>query len=288
MTPGYSPTMGIPLERGRDFAESGAGAGDVAILNEAFAAMLFPGQDAVGRTLTTDDRVVKIIWRGAKRKIPVARRAAAEFHLCPVRAAVHGPHEPAREDHDGCGDVGGVADPKDRAGSGCEAADPPTADDRRADGHVAVSAAGGGLRVRRARDRCAASGAAGDLRRDGVQRVAAGTRTIGVRVALGAQRSHVLGLVLRQGVVLAAIGVVVGSLAAFGATRLIASLLYGVAPTDVSRSAGGRRTWPGGGGGELDSGAAGREGRPNRRAQERIAGVDKELSEPNRLDHRTF
>jgi hypothetical protein len=54
--------MGIPLVRGRDFAESDrAGAGDVAILNEAFAAALFPGQDAVGRTLTTDDRVVTII-----------------------------------------------------------------------------------------------------------------------------------------------------------------------------------------------------------------------------------
>jgi putative ABC transport system permease protein len=52
-------------------------------------------------------------------------------------------------------------------------------------------------------------------------------------VALGAQRSHVLGLVLRQGVVLAAGGVVVGSLAAAGATRLIANLLYGVPPTDV-------------------------------------------------------
>jgi len=59
------------------------------------------------------------------------------------------------------------------------------------------------------------------------------TREIGVRVALGAQRSHVLGLVLRQGVVLAAVGVVVGSLTAVGATRLIASLLYGVPPTDV-------------------------------------------------------
>jgi ABC-type antimicrobial peptide transport system permease subunit len=59
------------------------------------------------------------------------------------------------------------------------------------------------------------------------------TREIGVRMALGAQRSHVLGLVLRQGVVLAAVGVVVGSLAAFGATRLIANLLYGVPPTDV-------------------------------------------------------
>jgi ABC-type antimicrobial peptide transport system permease subunit len=59
------------------------------------------------------------------------------------------------------------------------------------------------------------------------------TREIGVRVALGAQRAHVIGLVLRQGVVLAVVGVVVGSLAAFGATRLIANLLYGVPPTDV-------------------------------------------------------
>ena len=59
------------------------------------------------------------------------------------------------------------------------------------------------------------------------------TREIGVRVALGAQRSHVLGLVLRQGVVLAAVGVLVGSLAAFGATRLIANLLYDVPPTDI-------------------------------------------------------
>jgi putative ABC transport system permease protein len=54
-----------------------------------------------------------------------------------------------------------------------------------------------------------------------------------VRVALGAQRTHVLGLVLRQGVVLAVVGVLVGSLAALGATRLIANLLYGVPPTDV-------------------------------------------------------
>ena len=52
-------------------------------------------------------------------------------------------------------------------------------------------------------------------------------------MTLGAQPSHVLCLVLRQGVVLAVVGVVVGSLAAFGATRPIASLLYGVPPTDV-------------------------------------------------------
>jgi ABC-type antimicrobial peptide transport system permease subunit len=58
-------------------------------------------------------------------------------------------------------------------------------------------------------------------------------REIGIRVALGAQRTHVLQLVLRQGLVLAGIGVAIGAITAFALTRLLASLLYGVAPTDA-------------------------------------------------------
>jgi putative ABC transport system permease protein len=62
--------------------------------------------------------------------------------------------------------------------------------------------------------------------------VAQRTREIGVRVALGAQRLHVLAMVVRQGLGLVGIGVMLGSLAAFAATRLIRDLLYGVPPTD--------------------------------------------------------
>ncbi|MDP2322221.1 MAG: ABC transporter permease [Acidobacteriota bacterium] len=58
------------------------------------------------------------------------------------------------------------------------------------------------------------------------------TQEIGVRVALGAQRTDVLRLVVRQGVTLALIGVVLGVVGAFGATRVIASLLYNVTPSD--------------------------------------------------------
>jgi putative ABC transport system permease protein len=58
------------------------------------------------------------------------------------------------------------------------------------------------------------------------------TQEMGVRIALGAQRANVLRLVVRQGVTLAMIGVVVGMVGAFGITRVIASLLYNVAPTD--------------------------------------------------------
>jgi len=68
--------------------------------------------------------------------------------------------------------------------------------------------------------------------------VAQRTRELGVRVALGATRENVLGLVLRQGVVLAGLGAVIGLAGAFGLTRLIASQLYAVKATDPVTFAG--------------------------------------------------
>jgi len=58
------------------------------------------------------------------------------------------------------------------------------------------------------------------------------TRELGIRLALGAQTSQVIHLVLRQGMLLAVVGLVFGLFAAFGSTRLAGSLLYGVNPSD--------------------------------------------------------
>ena len=55
---------------------------------------------------------------------------------------------------------------------------------------------------------------------------------LAVRVALGATRRDVMTLVLREALVLAAIGVTLGVVGALGATRFMASLLFGIAPTN--------------------------------------------------------
>ena len=62
--------------------------------------------------------------------------------------------------------------------------------------------------------------------------VAQRTQEIGIRMALGAERRNVFGMVLGQGARLASLGIGIGLIAAFGATRLMASFLYGVQPTD--------------------------------------------------------
>ncbi|HEX5437809.1 MAG TPA: ABC transporter permease [Gemmatimonadaceae bacterium] len=68
--------------------------------------------------------------------------------------------------------------------------------------------------------------------------VAQRTREIGVRMALGAQRTHVLRLVVRQGVMLTLIGIGGGAGIAMAGTRLMRSMLYGVSATDPLTFAG--------------------------------------------------
>jgi putative ABC transport system permease protein len=64
--------------------------------------------------------------------------------------------------------------------------------------------------------------------------VAQRTHEIGIRMALGAGTGNVLRLIVGNGLWLAIMGVLLGAVGAFGLTRLMKSLLFGVVPTDVS------------------------------------------------------
>jgi ABC-type antimicrobial peptide transport system permease subunit len=62
--------------------------------------------------------------------------------------------------------------------------------------------------------------------------VARRSNEIGIRMALGAQGSRVLGMVLKESLLLVAIGIALGLPMAFALTRLVKSFLFGLTPTD--------------------------------------------------------
>jgi ABC-type antimicrobial peptide transport system permease subunit len=62
--------------------------------------------------------------------------------------------------------------------------------------------------------------------------VAQRTHELGIRVALGAQRRDVIGLILRQGIKLVSLGIVIGLAGAWALTRVLTTLLFEVKPTD--------------------------------------------------------
>ena len=64
--------------------------------------------------------------------------------------------------------------------------------------------------------------------------VAQGSRDIGVRMALGAERRGILMMVLRQGMELAVAGIVLGLIGAFALTRVMAGLLFNVSTIDIA------------------------------------------------------
>jgi ABC-type antimicrobial peptide transport system permease subunit len=59
------------------------------------------------------------------------------------------------------------------------------------------------------------------------------TSEIGIRMALGAQRADVVGMIMRESLILVCIGLAVGLTAAWAGGRLVKALLFGLSPTDA-------------------------------------------------------
>ena len=226
----YFATMGIPLLRGRDFTQNEFDCNTATVVvNDTLAAKLWPGQDPVGRKLTLGDdkflsEVVGVVPTGKYRTIGEQPLPALfRLTLPPHRVIV----------------VRTLAQPAlalDAIRRETQAVDPNMAATQ-----LETVADFMSFPLFPARTTGLLLGAAGVLALVltwiglfGVisASVAQRTREIGVRMALGATQASVLKLILRQGLVVTAIGLVIGVGCALAAARLLTALLYGVGPDD--------------------------------------------------------
>lgn len=235
-SPDYFRTMGIPLIRGRALSDhDNADAPPVVLINESFARTFFPGEDPVGKRINHSAPDVPPVWRevvgvvGDVRHFGLDAEPLPEFYEPLMQAPNWGTSLVVRSDSDPASLAAAV-----RGEVYALDKDLPVYNLKSMRDLVAESVAQPRFRTLLLAIFAAvalllsATGLYGVMNYWVTQR----TREIGVRMALGAQASDVLRMVVGQGMALAVAGVVVGLLAAFGLTRVISSLLFGVTATD--------------------------------------------------------
>jgi predicted permease len=231
---GYFQTMGIPLLHGKDFSSQlGQPA---AILNETMAAHLFPGQDPIGRTIHQDKSTYTIIGVARNSKTRTIGEKPSDAAYLFLDAAP----EKATSFFGTTILVKTSMDPRALASSVRQqivALDPNMAvfNAETMQEHVDKSL----LLPRISALLLGIFGAIGlTLAAIGLYGVMSysvrrRTREIGIRMALGAKRPTVVRMILRQGLVLTAIGLGIGLAIALALGRFTASVLYGTSGTDL-------------------------------------------------------
>ena len=238
VTPGFFRTLDVPIRSGRDVSESDAMTTQpVAVVSESFVERYWPGQDALGRTFkfaNSDRTIVGVVAdirvRGLERTsepqvyLPYKQQPDNSFifyvpkdllirastplnQLMPaVRAIVHG------------------VDPQQ-----------PISDVQTMTDIVDAQTAARSVQVRVLSGFAFVAFLLAAIGIHGVLSFAVSQRTpeIGVRIALGAQRGDILGMVMRQGVLMVGAGLLPGLALAYYAGRWLSALLIGVNPGDA-------------------------------------------------------
>ena len=231
----YFATLRIPLVAGRALLPGdGQGGQQVAVINQAMAHRYFPDEDPVGRRFTFGD-ATDAKWMTIVGVVGDVRHFALDQ---PVRAEAYLPftQDPwpfatfALRTH---GDPMALGEATRRAILEVDK-EQPVSDLRPMTDYLAQSVAQRRFVMMLIAIFAALAAALAALGIYGVIAYAVTQRTheIGIRMALGAGKRMVLGDVLGRGMALAGIGVAIGAAAAFAATRLVASQLYGVGAAD--------------------------------------------------------
>jgi putative ABC transport system permease protein len=234
-TPDYFHAMGIPLLKGRSFSESDLGSSlNVAIVNEALARTVFPGQDPIGKQLTKfgpDNLTLQIIGVvGNVRHVGLDTDPHSEIYQLLGQAQWPSMFVAIRS---------ATSDPTSVTSAAQNVVwsvnkDVPLANVRTMQEVIANS-----VQPRRfsmllltifaaVAMLLAAVGLYGVMSYSVAQR----TKEIGVRMALGARRPDVLALIVKQGMALVLMGIAAGTILALGMTRLISGMLFGITASD--------------------------------------------------------
>ncbi|HEX8719431.1 MAG TPA: ABC transporter permease [Pyrinomonadaceae bacterium] len=235
VSPDYFRAAGIPVRRGRAFDDrDGDGAPQVVIISEAMARRFFPGQDPVGQRLTPSFH----LKQGAREIVGVVGDVKSSGLDAEMAATMYLPYRQSPRPWLSfvvrtASDPQGLVQPvtravysvdKEQAVTGVRTMEQVLAESlsgRRFNMTLLITFAALALLL-------AAVGVYGVMSYTVMLR----RRELGIRMALGARAGDVLRLVLGQGLALTLVGVAVGLAGAYGLTRLMASLLYGVTATD--------------------------------------------------------
>ncbi|HUF26522.1 MAG TPA: ABC transporter permease [Gemmatimonadaceae bacterium] len=238
VTPGYFTTMGIPLRAGRFFTAADDGeAPRVVIINETMARRFWPNEDPIGKRFRYGGEEGNAPWMEIVGVVGDMRRTGYE---APVRYETFQPHAQRP--------LTALSFVVRTAGNPLTLVQAIHGEVRALDSEQPVYEVASmdqllaGMVAQRRFTMVLLGAFAGLALVLGVvgvygvtsYLVAQRTKEVGLRLALGAEPGALVGMVVRQGMLVAAIGIGLGLAGALALTRLMASLLYEVSPTDVA------------------------------------------------------
>ena len=233
VSPDYFRTLEVPMLKGREFSHSDTSDAPLAaVINNDLARTYFPNEDPIGKRITFDDGEswISIVGvAGDVRRFGLDSNAKPEVFLPYLQKPSQSMSLVVRSSTDSSSLGAAIKSEVQKIDRDLPLRETKTMQELLAESNsgrrfnVLLLSLFAGVALL-----MAMVGIYGVMSYSVAQR----TKEIGIRVAVGAQASDVFRMVIGQGMLLALIGITLGLAAAFGVTRLMASMLFGVEATD--------------------------------------------------------